>query len=319
MPDLDLLVIGDINPDVILSGGDIEPIFNQVERLVDRADFVVGGSAAITAVGAARLGLRVGLCGVIGNDHLGALLLERIAAEGVDIERIRVQNDLPTGVTVVLNRGTDRAILTAPGCISALSPDDLAALSDGVARHVHAASYFLMSEPFKQRLPEVFKRFREGTATTSLDTNWDPTQQWSLGSVFDVTDILLPNRAELLGIAGDPEPSAALAAVVAHVPTVVVKLGDKGAVAGIDGVACSVRARPALDFVDAIGAGDSFNAGFLTGILNGWSAPDSVRLAVAVGTLSTAGVGGTGAQPDLPMARNLAQSLRVQPGYEELL
>jgi sugar/nucleoside kinase (ribokinase family) len=78
------------------------------------------------------------------------------------------------------------------------------------------------------------------------------------------------------------------------------KRGAKGAVSST-GVA--VEARPSPGFVDAVGAGDSFNAGFLVGRLTGASDLDALRLAVAVGTLSTRGAGGTACQPDMAQAR----------------
>lgn len=316
MAELDLLVVGDINPDLIVAGGQLEPTFNQVEQLVDRVDLVVGGSASITAIGAARLGLQVGLCGVVGDDPLGRLMVEGLAAEGIDTDRVRVDGGRTTGATVVLDRGDDRAILTAPGCISALGPADLDALGDQPARHVHVASYFLMSEAFRRRLPHTFRSFRAHAATTSIDTNWDPSQQWALSNVLDVIDVLLPNRSELVAISGLSDPIAALTALGAQVPTVVVKLGDQGAAAHLDGSIFSVQAPPAPSFRDSIGAGDSFNAAFLAGVLSGWSVQEAVRLAVAAGTLSTAGVGGSATQPDLVTAREFAQSLTVHPGFE---
>ncbi len=128
--ELDLLVVGDANPDVIVSSPDLEPRFGQAEQLVDSAALVVGGSGAITAMGAARLGLRVGLCAVVGNDDLGRLMTVKLAEAGVDLEHLVVDAYRPTGMSVILNRGDDRAVLTASGTISALTPDDLAALPD---------------------------------------------------------------------------------------------------------------------------------------------------------------------------------------------
>jgi bifunctional ADP-heptose synthase (sugar kinase/adenylyltransferase) len=74
---LDLLVLGDANPDLVLLG-DVEPAFGQAERLVERAHLTVGGSGAIAACGAARLGLRVGFCGVVGDDLFGRFLRARL-------------------------------------------------------------------------------------------------------------------------------------------------------------------------------------------------------------------------------------------------
>jgi sugar/nucleoside kinase (ribokinase family) len=102
MTPLDLLVLGDVNPDVIVSDPELAVEFNQVEQVVDRAGIVMGGSAAITAVGAARLGLRVGVCAVVGADDVGALLLDRLRAEQVDVSNIRTSPHDQTGVSVIL-------------------------------------------------------------------------------------------------------------------------------------------------------------------------------------------------------------------------
>ena len=119
---LDLLVLGDVNPDVIVADPGLQPQFGQVEQLVDSASLVMGGSAAITAVGAARLGLRVGMCGVVGGDDLGRLMTVQLAEAGVDLTYLSIDPTRPTGMSVILNRGADRAVLTATGTISALRP-----------------------------------------------------------------------------------------------------------------------------------------------------------------------------------------------------
>ena len=116
--DLDLLVIGDCNPDVVVMGEDVTPAFGQQEKLVDSASMVIGGSASIMAVAAARLGLRVALVAAVGADAAGEFMIGRLAAEGVDTTGIVIRPDLTTALTVVLAQGSDRAILTAAGAMS---------------------------------------------------------------------------------------------------------------------------------------------------------------------------------------------------------
>lgn len=128
MTELDLLVVGDVNPDVIVAGGDVMPRFGQAEQLVERGVVVVGGSAAITACGAARLGLAVGLCGVVGDDPLGELMLRELTASGVAVADVRTASESPTGLSVILDRGDDRAIITSRGSMSALGAEQLTAL-----------------------------------------------------------------------------------------------------------------------------------------------------------------------------------------------
>jgi sugar/nucleoside kinase (ribokinase family) len=183
MSDLDLIVIGDANPDLILTGDDLTPEFGQIEKFIDRADLVVGGSASITAIGAARLGLSVGLCSVIGNDAAGRFMEASLAGAGVDTRYLRVDPSIPTGMSIIFMRGNDRAILTAPGTIDAVGADDLARLPDAPARHVHISSYFLTADSFRSALPGTLRRFR-GTGTTTSTCSF-PTKPRSERSPVD--------------------------------------------------------------------------------------------------------------------------------------
>ena len=159
----DLVVLGDVNPDLILRGGDLVPAFGQAERLVDEATLTVGGSGAITACAAARLGLRVAICGVVGDDLFGRAMLEQLAARGVDVAGVAVDAHRPTGVTVVLSAGDDRASLTSPGTIGDLRRELLDDELLTSARHVHVASYFLQ-RGLVADLPDLFAAVRAAGA-----------------------------------------------------------------------------------------------------------------------------------------------------------
>ena len=317
MAELDLLVLGDVNPDIIVSSEHIEPRFDQVEQLVDSIDLVIGGSASITALAAARLGLKVGLGAVVGRDRFGDFMMKELQVAGIDVERIRVEPQKATGVTVVLARESDRAVLTAPGCIEALGAADLTDLPDRPAKHVHVASYYLMGQKFRDALPATLQRLRTAGVSVSLDTNWDSHERWDLGPLLKMTDVFLPNRAELTAIARTSVIGDALAKVGSAGPTVVTKLAERGAVSWSAGVTRSVRAKESNDFVDAVGAGDAFNGGYIAALIHGRNPDECLRFAVATGTLSTRGRGGTAAQPTLTDADALASSLVVTPGYEE--
>ena len=144
-PDFDLVVIGDCNPDVLVLGDDVTPAFGQQEKLVGRMSLEIGGSASITAVAAARLGLRVALVAAVGADAAGTFMLDALAREGVDVSAVVIRDGLATGMTVALSRGRDRAILTALGAIDSLTAADIPAGLFGRSRHVHVSSYFLLA------------------------------------------------------------------------------------------------------------------------------------------------------------------------------
>ncbi|MEV0824787.1 carbohydrate kinase family protein [Nonomuraea rubra] len=313
----DLLVAGDANPDVIVSGSPRHPEFGQREQLVPAAGLVLGGSGAITAYGAARLGLRTAFVGRVGDDPAGAFVLDALRGGGVDVSACVVDPGVPTAMTVVLVDGDDRAILTAPGCLDRLAPADVPPGLLERAAHVHVSSYFL--QPLLAAgLAGLFGMARAAGASTSLDTNDDPAGRWAgLAEVLPVTDVLLPNENEALAIARavsgagtgadagagadskvdqGAELERAVKELAARGTLPVVKRGERGALAFADGEFVEVPARPAT-VVDAVGAGDSFNAGLLAALLRGLPLSRSMSVAVTCGTLSTRAAGGTAAQP----------------------
>jgi sugar/nucleoside kinase (ribokinase family) len=317
--DLDLLVIGDCNPDVLVVGGAVTPVFGQQEQLVDTIDLVIGGSAAITAVAAARLGLRVALAAAVGADPAGTLMLEQLAKEGVDVSAVVISDTVPTGMTVALSRGRDRAILTALGAIATLTAADVPIALLARSRHVHVSSYFLLEDSLGPGLAGLLSAARAAGATTSLDTNWDPSGRWGderLSRAIAQADLLLPNEAEALALSGGaPSAGAAVAALGAAAPgrRLAVKLGDRGVLCA-DGPALHQVSVPAVAPVDTTGAGDCFNAGLIAGLLAGLALPQAAALGCAAGALSTGAPGGTAGAPDMAAAAELASQATITGG-----
>ncbi|HTZ93556.1 MAG TPA: carbohydrate kinase family protein [Streptosporangiaceae bacterium] len=311
---LDLLVVGDCNPDVLVLGDDVVPQFGQQEKLVGSISLVVGGSAAITAVAAARLGLRVSIVAVVGADPAGEFMMAQLAAEGVGTGNVIVRPDLATGMTVALSSGSDRAIVTATGAMTSLAAVDVPRALLRSARHVHVSSYFLLERSLGPGLAELFGDARSNGTTTSLDTNWDPAGRWGgdqLGEVLAQTDVLLPNAEEALRLSSQPTLSAALAVLTGAGPKVVVKLGAGGALCDDGKESRSVQTPSGLagELVDATGAGDCFNAGLIAGLLHGLDLPAATRVGCAVGSASTRAAGGTAAAPTLAAALALAETV----------
>ena len=301
LPAYDLLVVGEINPDLILRGADLEPAFGQAEKLVADAALTVGSSSVMAACGAARLGLRTAFVGVVGDDVFGHFMLDAMRARGVDTSACRVDARVPTGFSVILSQPADRAILTYPGSIARLTLEDVDLDVLERARHLHVGGYFLLSA-LQPDLPELFGAAKARGLSTSLDTNWDPSGRWAgLEALWPVCDVFLPNEQELRLITGLETLEVALETLAARVPTVAVKAGAKG---GIARQAGQIFTAPPLEVevTDTTGAGDSFNAGFLYGYLEGWPLERSLRLACACGSLSARGVGGTDRQATLAEA-----------------
>jgi sugar/nucleoside kinase (ribokinase family) len=304
---VDLVVVGDANPDVLVSGAPAVPPYGQAETLVESGVLALGGSAAIVAHGAARLGVPTALIAMVGRDSAGDFVLDTLSAAGVDISGCTRHESLPTALTVCLGGPDgDRAILTSAGCLPEFSVDRLPA-----ARHVHAASYFLQPR-LAAGLPDLFRAARAAGATTSLDTNDDPAGTWQLApGLLEACDILLPNEAEALALAGTADLDEALGRLSAASP--VVKRGRQGAVTRHAGTLLTARG-PDLTPVDTVGAGDSFDAGFLAGLLDTGDIERALALACACGALSTREAGGVGRQPTLSEAVEFAARVVVRRG-----
>jgi len=310
---VDLVVIGDCNPDVLVLGGDVTPAFGQEEKLVDTIGLVIGGSAAITAVAAARLGLSVALVAAVGADPAGTFMLDQLVREGVDVSAVAVRAGTPTGMTVALSRGGDRAILTALGAMNSLTAADVPAGLLAAARHVHVSSYFLLEDSLGPGLAGLLAAARAGGATTSLDTNWDPSGRWGderLSAAIAQADLLLPNEAEALRLAGADTLDAAVAALAAAGPRLAVKLGERGLLCA-DGDSWHQVSVPPVTPADTTGAGDCCNAGLIAGLLQGLTLPAAAALGCAAGALSTGAPGGTASAPDLPSATRLSRQAKT--------
>ncbi|WP_314146006.1 PfkB family carbohydrate kinase [uncultured Leifsonia sp.] len=303
---VDVLVVGDANPDLLLTG-DTVPRFGQAEQLLDAADLLLGGSAAIVACGLARLGMRTALAAVVGDDQFGVFVRGRLADGGVLDREVRTSRTLPTGISVVLSEPSDRAILTLPGTIPTLTAGAVRGAVDRLRpRHVHVASYFLQPG-LAADLPVLLAELAAEGITLSLDTNWDPAERWTgLTDVLSRIDVFLPNREEALAIGSAvigrrtndlDEASCALSALGCRV---VVKAGAEGGIVYEDGARVAAAPGLVVDVVDTTGAGDSFDAGYLAATLRGVeSEEERLRWAAVAGSLSVRGRGGTGAQATL--------------------
>ncbi len=297
----DILVIGEINPDLILQGKDVTPAFGQAEKLVENAALTIGSSSVIFACGAAKLGLKITFVGVVGDDVFGHYMLAEMQQRDIDTTHCIVSKQETTGFSVILSQPNDRAILTHAGSIASLCYGDIEQGLFEQAKHLHLGSFFMLSR-LQKDVAKLFENAKAAGLTTSIDTNYDPLGTWASGlnEVLKHTNVFLPNETELLQISRQANVEKALEHL-STVPTLAVKLGSRGGLAKQGNQ--RVTAPPLeVNVVDTTGAGDTFDAGFLYGYLHGWSLKKSLRFACACGSLSTQGIGGTGAQPTLQQA-----------------
>jgi sugar/nucleoside kinase (ribokinase family) len=296
----DILVAGEINPDLILSGN-VVPEFGQVEKLVEKATLTIGSSSVIFACGAARLGLKVAFIGICGDDVYGRFMLDEMQKRRMDVSNVIVHSGGQTGLSVILNRNSDRAILTHTGLIHALKASDISDKLLQDARHLHVASYFLQTN-LQPDLLDLFRRARSLGLTTSLDSNYDPSEKWiGFDEILSVTNVFLPNGKEAISLSGEANIDLAASKLGSRVEALGIKLGVQGALGVRDGARVRVASIP-VKVIDTVGAGDSFDAGFVYGYLNQWSLEKILQLACVCGALSTQEAGGTEGQPSLEEA-----------------
>jgi sugar/nucleoside kinase (ribokinase family) len=309
MPKYDILVPGELNPDLILSDPDLDPRFGQAETLVQHAALTPGSSSAIFACGAARLGLKVAFVGVVGDDLFGRFMIEALTSRGVDTSHIIIDPRQQTGLTVILNRVSDRAMLTHLGAIDALRADQISDSLLAQTRHLHLASYFLQTN-LQPDVPNLFRRAHSLGLTTSLDTNWDPAETWcGVHDLLPLVDVFLPNENEARALMRTDAVEDAARGLGAYAKVVAVKRGADGGLAiqgdtAPDGAGDTIVRAPAIPVkvIDTVGAGDTFDAGFIYGFLQGWPLEKSLQLGIACGSLSTQKSGGLAGQPTLEEA-----------------
>jgi len=293
MPQFDVTIAGELNLDLILYGLP-EALELERELLADNYMLTLGGSSAIVAHNLAALGCKVGFVSVIGDDAMGQIALDRLVAGGVDISGVQRSRDgIRTGVTVVLQHAARRHMLTYMGTIPEIAFDDLDLKHLKAARHFHLSSFYLQMR-LQPRIPELFGDLKAAGLTISMDTNDDPADVWQAG-IFDalkLVDVFLPNEREATRITGKSNLEDALAQLAEIVPIVVVKVGAQGAVAQWGTKRLSSPALP-LECVDAVGAGDSFNAGFLSEYVRGADLPTCLAMGNLAGAFSTTRAGGT--------------------------
>lgn len=301
MKKYDLIVPGELNPDLILTDPNLAPRFGQAEVLVADAALTPGSSSVVFACGAARLGLKVAFIGVVGDDLFGRFMLEALQERGVDISHVMVDPNQKTGLTVILNRVDDRAMLTHLGAINALRAEQIPDEILSQARHLHLASYFLQTR-LQPDVPDLFRRARALGLSTSIDTNWDPEERWTgVQTLLPLVDVFLPNENEAMALAGVDTVDAAADRLAAQAGMVAIKMGAEGGLAAAGEERYRAAACP-VKVVDTVGAGDTFDAGFVYGYLQGWSPGEALRLGIACGSASVQQAGGLAGQPSLDEA-----------------
>lgn len=297
MPRFDVTIAGELNLDLILYGLP-EQLPPERELLADGMMLTLGASSAIVAHNLSALGSRVGFQSRIGDDPLGRIALERLREGNVDVEKVRISpGTTTTGLTVILHHEQWRNILTYSGTIAELSWNDLDLEYLADSRHFHLSSYYLQ-KALRPDLPKLFQYLKNKGLTISLDTNDDPDDRWEeLDEILPYVDVFLPNEREACKAGGTEDLEEAINRLSKRVPLVVIKLGKKGAMAQRGSERILVESKKVVP-VDTVGAGDSFDAGFLQQYVCGVDLQKCIESGNKTGALSTTRPGGTEAFRD---------------------
>jgi sugar/nucleoside kinase (ribokinase family) len=304
----DIAIAGETNLDLIMSGLPEEMPLER-ELLASGFTMTLGSSSAILAHNLASLNVRVGFLSMVGSDPLGPIALEYLRQAGVDLSRIiKSRIGTSTGVTMLLTHSKERHILTYPGTMTEMEVKDLDIEYLKSARHFHFSSLFLQ-RGMQPDLPWLFRQLKDAGLTLSLDTNDDPADEWNSGlqELLSLVDIVLPNEAEACRITRTNDVETAAEVLSRQVPLVVIKHGSRGALVRFQGERWLVPTEPVVP-VDTIGAGDSFNAGFLEAYLRSCSPVECATQGNRVAALSTQRAGGIAAFRDSSLRSFLVNS-----------
>lgn len=308
MKKYDIAAIGELNVDIILNGIESEPEIGK-EKFCKDMIVTLGSSTAIFAANAAALGSKVCFVGLVGKDSFGQLVRTSLEAKGVATHFIG-EGNTPTGATICMSYGEDRANLTYQGSMDVMGFDQIDKSVFALSKHIHLSSLFMQSALLRD-IHKVLDAAAENGCTVSLDTQWDPMEKWALDypKVLPKITVFMPNEKELCALTGKASLEDAIAEVLPYLGGIMlVKCGSKGSLlVKKDGSRKLLPAFLNKDVVDAIGAGDSFNSGFVSAFVKGLSPEECQKTGNLTGAVNTTAAGGTGAFTSLEDVRRICK------------
>jgi sugar/nucleoside kinase (ribokinase family) len=306
MKTLDVMVVGELNVDIILNGIASFPAIGK-EILAENITLTLGSSAAIFASNLSSLGAKVGFIGRLGNDYFGDFILDHLRCTGVDTDEVIQSDSLPTGTTLVMSYGDDRANITHLGAMESLTIADVKESSIRQARHLHFSSYFLQPG-IQHDLKHLFITAKNAGLTTSFDAQWDPSEKWDLplAELLPHVDVFFPNEIEAIHLTRSKNLDEAID-VLRHFSTAtIIKMGNRGSLSVHGDEHLHLPAFTNHQSIDTIGAGDSFNAGFIFKYLQNNPIAACQAFGNLIGAVSTTAAGGTGAFKDPKELKKIA-------------
>lgn len=309
MKHYDIAAIGELNVDIILNRIESEPEIGK-EKFAQDMTVTLGSSTAIFAANAAALGSKVCFVGLVGRDSFGDLVRTSLEAKGVDTRYVK-QGETPTGASICMSYGEDRAVLTYQGAMDIMGLDDIDLSVFDETRHIHLSSIFMQSGVLRD-LEKILDLAAAKGVTVSLDTQWDPIEKWAFDykKLLPKITVFMPNEKELQELTGKKTLASAIAEVEPYLGSaMMLKCGSKGSILiKKDGSRTALPAFLNSNVIDAIGAGDSCNSGFVSAFVKGLPLEECQRTGNLTGAVNTTAAGGTGAFTSLEAVRELCRN-----------
>ncbi|MCI4442259.1 MAG: carbohydrate kinase family protein [Lentimicrobium sp.] len=308
MKKYDVVAIGELNVDLILNGikGSVE-----IGKEIFANDMLLtlGSSTAIFAANVSSLGSKTAFVGMIGKDSFGQLVKDSLVSKGVSTDFIIETEKYATGVTVGMSYGEERAMVTYQGPMDVMTFDDIDKSVFEQTKHIHISSVFFQAG-LKHDLVKILKYATEKGITTSLDVQWDPSEKWDFdyNAILPYVTVFMPNETEITLLTHSESLDEAIEKVKPLINICVIKQGNKGSILlqkGSESVFLTSFLNTQV--VDAIGAGDSFNSGFIYQFVKGGSPKECQRFGNLMGAINTTSAGGTGAFASKEAVVQLAQ------------
>lgn len=261
-----------------------------------RMELAIGGNAANVSTDLAKLGVSVGVVGLVGRDVFGRHVRESLEAAGVDCRLLAESITSQTAQSLIVNvQGEDRRFIHAVGANAEFDASQVTPEMVRECRVLFLGGYLLAEKPPVENVVRLFQAAREAGVTTLLDVVLPgPGDYWPrLRPVLALTDIFMPNEDEALLITGEPDPwRQAEAFRAAGVRTSIITRGGQGSVIVSDEGRFEAAAHQ-VPFVDGTGSGDAFVSGFVLGLLRGCNTIECITLGSAMGASCVRSTGAT--------------------------
>lgn len=294
----EITVIGPAIIDVLAGPAD-ENVFQTGSQAMNMTKLSFGGDALNESVVLSRMGKQVELISKVGNDEAGARVLDYIKANGLAADSIRIEENLATGINIVLiDKDGERHFLTNPeGSLRKLTERDILPYLEGAADIVCFASMFVSPLIDINAMERVFWKIKEKPGrilVVDMTKAKNGERMEDIKKLLPYVDYILPNQDEIALLTGKAEPlQNAKLLVEAGVSCAVVKCGSNGCIIHTKDVTYDIPAYPVKEAVDTTGAGDCFAAGFLWGLSSGMNLDECGRFACAAASCAVEAVGAT--------------------------